>query len=75
MGISLDEKEERNYQNFMIELEKIAKKYGIGLAGCGTFKYSDANGFQSIEYRKDSSSGDLKINKLIFSDGTKTDWV
>ena len=29
MGIYLEEKEEKNYQAFMDELEKISKKYGI----------------------------------------------
>ncbi len=28
MGIYLEEKEEKNYQAFMKELEKISKKYG-----------------------------------------------
>ena len=32
--------------------------------------FFDENGFKEIEYRKDSSSGDLRIEKLVFSDGT-----
>ena len=35
MGINLNEKEEKNYQGFITELEKISKKYGIGIYGCG----------------------------------------
>ena len=35
MGIYLEEKEEKNYQAFMDELEKISKKYGIAFEGCG----------------------------------------
>ena len=37
MGIYLEEKEEKNYQAFMDELEKISKKYGIAFEGCGVF--------------------------------------
>ena len=51
-------------------LEKLSKKYGIGISGCGVFDYWDEDGFKEIEYRKDSSSGDLRIDKLVFSDGT-----
>ena len=35
------DKEERNYQAFMNELEKLSKKYGIGISGCGVFDYWD----------------------------------
>ena len=73
MGIMTNDKEERNYQAFMNELEKLSKKYGIGISGCGVFDYWDENGFKEIEYRKDSSSGDLRIEKLVFSDGTSLD--
>ena len=73
MGIMTTDKEERNYQAFMNELEKLSKKYGIGISGCGVFDYWDENGFKEIEYRKDSSSGDLRIEKLVFSDGTSLD--
>ena len=71
MGICLEEKEERNYQAFMNELEKISKKYGIAFEGCGAFAFSDENGFKSIKYSRDSSSGDLLVKELTFSDGTK----
>ena len=57
----------------MKELEKISKKYGIGISGCGVFDFFDENGFKEIKYRKDSSSGDLRIEKLVFSDGTSLD--
>lgn len=70
MSIETTPKEERNYQGFITELEQISKKYGIGLSACGCFKYWDENGFKDIEYTKDSSSGDLRIEKLVFSDGT-----
>ena len=53
MGIYLEEKEEKNYQAFMDELEKISKKYGIAFEGCGVFAFSDENGFKSIKYRKE----------------------
>ena len=70
MAIKTENKEEKNYQNFMNELEKISKKYGIGLMGCGCFRYWDEDGFQKISYTRDSSSGDLMIEELVFSDGT-----
>ena len=73
MGILTTDKEERNYQAFITELEKISKKYGIGLSACGCFDYWDENGFKSISYTRDSSSGDLRIEELTFSDGEKLD--
>ena len=73
MGIYLEEKEEKIYQVFMKELEKISKKYGIAFEGCGVFAFCDEKGFKSIKYRKDSSSGDLRTDELVFSDGTKAD--
>ena len=69
MSIETTSKEERNYQAFITELEKISKKYGIGLSACGCFDYCDEDGFQEIKYHKDSSSGDLRIDKLIDSKG------
>lgn len=72
-GILTTDKEEENYQNFITALERISKKYGIGLSGCGVFDYWDENGFRSIMYKRDSSSGDLRIQELIFSDGTSID--
>lgn len=44
MGIYLEEKEERNYQKFITELEKISKKYGIAFESVGGFAFSDENG-------------------------------
>lgn len=41
MGIYLEEKEEKIYQVFMKELEKISKKYGIAFEGCGVFAFCD----------------------------------
>ena len=73
MGIMTTVKEERNYQAFMNELEKLSKKYGIGISGCGVFDYWDESGFKEIEYRRDSSSGDLRIKKLVFSGGSSLD--
>ena len=73
MGIETTNKEERNYQAFITELEKISKKYGIGLNAVGCFDFYDEDGFQSIKYIRDSSSGDLIIDELTFSDGTKLD--
>ena len=70
MGIETTPKEERNYQAFITELETISKKYGIGLMACGCFDYWDEEGFKDIIYRRDSSSGDLRIEELVFSDGT-----
>ena len=70
MGIETTPKEEKNYQKFISELEKLSKKYGIGLSACGCFDYWDEDGFQKITYKRDSSSGDLRIDELIFSDGT-----
>ena len=73
MGINLEEKQEQNYQAFMKDLEKISKKYGIAIEGCGLFTFYDLNGFKNIEYKKDSSSGDIWVKDLTFSDGTKAD--
>lgn len=73
MGIMTTEKEEKNYQGFIKGLEKLSKKYGIGISGCGVFKFWDEDGFKEIEYTNDSSSGDLWVNKLVFSDGTLLD--
>ena len=73
MGIETTDKEERNYQAFITELEKISKKYGIGLNAVGCFDFYDEDGFQNIKYKRDSSSGDLIIDELTFSDGTKLD--
>lgn len=70
MSIETTPKEERNYQGFITELEQISKKYGIGLSACGCFKYWDEKGFEDIVYNRDSSSGDLIIEELMFSDGT-----
>ena len=70
MGIETTVKEERNYQKFITELEEISKKYGIGLSACGCFDYWDEDGFKDIIYKRDSSSGDLRIEELVFSDGT-----
>lgn len=73
MGIYLEEKEEQNYQAFITELEKISKKYGIAFEAIGGLAFSDENGFKSIKYSRDSSSGDLLVKELTFSDGTKAD--
>ena len=73
MGIYLEEKEERNYQAFITELEKISKKYGIAFESIGGLAFSDENGFESIKYSRDSSSGDLLVKELTFSDGTKAE--
>lgn len=71
MGIETTEKEEQNYQAFITELEKISKKYGIAFESVGGFAFSDENGFKSIKYSRDSSSGDLLVKELTFSDDTK----
>ena len=70
MGINLTGKQEKNYQAFISELEKISKKHGIAIQACGCYFYDEGVPFQEIEYRRDSSSGDLDIDTLIFSDGT-----
>ena len=61
MGIMTTDKEERNYQAFMNELEKLSKKYGIGISGCGVFDYWDENGFKECfaPYAKSSADGKL----------------
>ena len=69
MGILTNDKEEQNYQNFITELERISKKYGIGLNACGCFRFWDENGFKDIKYKRDSSSGDLSIQRLVSSEG------
>ncbi len=73
MSIETTEKEECNYQGFITELEQISKKYGIGLSACGCFDFWDEDGFKDIIYKRDSSSGDLIIQKLVFSDGKVCD--
>jgi len=70
MGIILTEKQEKNYQKFISELEKLSKKHGIAIQACGCFYYDEESSFKEIEYRRDSSSGDLDIDILVFSDGT-----
>ena len=70
MGINLTDKQEKNYQAFILKLEKLSKKYGIAIQACGCFYYDDECSFNEIEYRRDSSSGDLDIDTLVFSDGT-----
>ena len=57
----------------MRSVVSISKKYGIAFEAVGGFAFSDENGFKSIEYSRDSSSGDLIIDELTFSDGTKLD--
>lgn len=74
MGIYLNDKEEENYQAFIKGLEKLSKKYGIGISGCGVISYTDENGFKSITYTNDSSSGDIFIRQLTFSDGEKIEF-
>ena len=64
----IQEKLDTNYEKFMAGLQDLSKKYGFAIQACGCF-YWDANGFQDIEYRVDRSSGDIRIDKLIFSDG------
>lgn len=68
-----EEKYEKNYQEFMKELTKISKKYGIGIQACGCFDYYDLDGFKDIEYKIDSSSGDIRISGIIYNDGTKAE--
>lgn len=70
MTISTEQKREKDYQNFISDLEKISKKHGIGISAVGCFKFFDIDGFQEIKYHRDSSSGDLDIDALTFSDGT-----
>ena len=68
-----EEKYEKNYQEFMKELTKISKKYGIGIQACGCFDYYDLDGFKDIEYKIDSSSGDIRISGIIYNYGTKAE--
>ena len=35
--------------------------------------YYDLNGFNDIEYYNDSSSGDIRIAGIIYSDGTEAE--
>lgn len=64
----IQEKLDKNYEKFMAGLQKLSKKYGFAISACGCF-YWDADGFQDIEYRVDRSSCDIRIDKLIYSDG------
>ena len=65
----IDEKYEQNFQKFITGLEKLSKECGIAIEACGCFECYDLNGFKHIEYRRDSSSGDLDIVSIIDSDG------
>ena len=73
MTMTNEEKYEKNDQGFMKELTRISKKYGIGINACGCFDYYDLNGFKDIEYYNDSSSGDIRIAGIIYSDGTEAE--
>lgn len=63
------EKYEANFQKFIDGLEKLSKKCGIAISACGCFSAHDIDGFKSITYRRDSSSGDIDIESITFSDG------
>ena len=65
----VDAKYEENYQNFITGLEKLSKKYGIALSAAGCFRILAVDGFKEIVYRRDSSSGDLNIEKVIGQNG------
>ena len=65
----IEEKYEKNFQKFITGLEKLSKECGIAIEACGCFAYYDINGFKNIEYRRDSSSGDIDIVSVIDSDG------
>lgn len=71
MVMTNEEKYEKNYQGFMNELTRISKKYGIGICACGCFRYYDLNGFKDIEYKIDSSNGDIRITGIVYSNGTE----
>lgn len=64
---------EKNYQNFMKDLTKISKKYGMAISACGCFDYYDVDGFKDIEYRIDSSSGDIQYNRIVLSNGIEAE--
>ena len=66
----LELKYEENYQNFITGLEKLSKKYGIIIKGCGCFPIWSADGFKKVRYERDSSSGDLRMLEVIGHDGT-----
>ena len=52
-----------------IDLEKLSKQCGIAISACGCFPAYDLDGFKAITYKRDSSSGDLDIASITFSDG------
>ena len=72
------EKYEANFQKFIDGLEKLSKQCGIAklskqcgiaISACGCFPAYDLDGFKAITYKRDSSSGDLDIASITFSDG------
>lgn len=65
----IEEKYDKNFQKFITGLEKLSKECGIAISACGCFDYYDLDGFKEVVYKRDSSSGDLCIEKLIYSDG------
>ena len=62
------EKYEANFQKFIDGLEKLSKQCGIAISACGCFPAYDLDGFKAITYKRDSSSGDLDIASITFSD-------
>ena len=67
----IEEKYDNNFQKFITGLEKLSEECGIAISACGCFDYYDLDGFKEVVYKRDSSSGDLSIEKLIYSDGEK----
>ena len=65
----IEETYHKNFQKFIKGLEKLSKECGIAIRACGCFDYYDINGFKDIKYNSDSSSGDLNIEKVIYSNG------
>ncbi len=63
------EKYEANFQKFIDGLEKLSKQCGIAISACGCFPAYDLDGFKAITYKRDSSSGDINIESITFSDG------
>ena len=65
----IEEKDNENFQKFIDGLKKLSKECGIAISACGCFPAYDLDGFKAITYKRDSSSGDLDISSITFSDG------
>ena len=63
---------DHDFQEFITGLEKLSKKTGICINGCGCYFWK-AVGIKEVKYKRDNSSGDIQTEEVIFRDGTNKD--